>query len=208
MSNITGGCHCGAIRYQVEGELIVHSLCHCSDCRRHAGAPVVGWTMYAEDAVKVTKGQPKVYELIGAWQAALLRRLRHGALLHQCEQPARDHRYSERDLRRPQCRPGDGAYPDRRAAALDGARTRTADLRALSAADLAAQPLPQEKTIRQRPRSDSPVLRQPRRNEKPSRRARTARDFSHRGEGGMLPSNFRICHAHMDEVPRSKGYSL
>ena len=47
MSNITGGCHCGAIRYQVEGELIVHALCHCSDCRRHAGAPVVGWTMYA-----------------------------------------------------------------------------------------------------------------------------------------------------------------
>ncbi len=61
MSKITGGCHCGAIRYQVEGELIVHALCHCADCRRHAGAPMVGWTMYAEDAVKVTKGQPKVY---------------------------------------------------------------------------------------------------------------------------------------------------
>ena len=30
MSNITGGCHCGAIRYQIEGELIVHALCHCS----------------------------------------------------------------------------------------------------------------------------------------------------------------------------------
>jgi hypothetical protein len=61
MSNITGGCHCGAIRYQVDGELIVHALCHCIDCRRHAGAPVVGWTMYKADAVKVTKGQPKVY---------------------------------------------------------------------------------------------------------------------------------------------------
>src|SRR5262245_25617643 len=34
---ITGGCHCGAIRYQVEGEAIVHALCHCTDCRRHAG---------------------------------------------------------------------------------------------------------------------------------------------------------------------------
>ena len=62
MSNITGGCHCGAIRYQIKGDLIVHALCHCSDCRRHAGAPVVGWTMYAEDAVELTKGQPKVYE--------------------------------------------------------------------------------------------------------------------------------------------------
>ena len=58
---ITGGCHCGAIRYQVEGDLIVHALCHCADCRRHAGAPMVGWAMYAEDAVKVTQGEPKVY---------------------------------------------------------------------------------------------------------------------------------------------------
>jgi len=40
---ITGGCHCGAIRYQAEGEALVHALCHCTDCRRHAGAPMVGW---------------------------------------------------------------------------------------------------------------------------------------------------------------------
>lgn len=59
---ITGGCHCGRIRYQVEGKAITHALCHCTDCRRHAGAPMVGWTMYAEDAVKVTKGQAKIYE--------------------------------------------------------------------------------------------------------------------------------------------------
>jgi hypothetical protein len=58
---ITGGCHCGAIRYRAEGEAIVHALCHCSDCRRSAGAPMVGWTMYKADAVQVTKGTPKVY---------------------------------------------------------------------------------------------------------------------------------------------------
>ena len=58
---ITGGCHCGAIRYQVEGDPIVHALCHCADCRRHAGAPMVGWAMLPEDAVKVTQGEPKVY---------------------------------------------------------------------------------------------------------------------------------------------------
>ena len=58
----TGGCHCGAIRYEVGGESLTHALCHCSDCRRHAGAPMVGWTMYPKDAVKVTKGAPKVYE--------------------------------------------------------------------------------------------------------------------------------------------------
>lgn len=59
---IAGGCHCGAIRYAVEGEAITHAHCHCSDCRRHAGAPMVGWTMYPEAAVKVTKGAPKVYK--------------------------------------------------------------------------------------------------------------------------------------------------
>lgn len=59
---ITGGCHCGAIRYEVVGEAITHALCHCTDCRRSAGAPMVGWTMYPTAAVKVTKGTPKIYE--------------------------------------------------------------------------------------------------------------------------------------------------
>ena len=59
---ITGGCHCGAIRYEVEGAALTHALCHCVDCRRHAGAPMVGWTMYPAAALKVVKGAPKVYQ--------------------------------------------------------------------------------------------------------------------------------------------------
>lgn len=59
---IVGGCHCGGVRYAVEGEARTHALCHCMDCRRHAGAPMVGWTMYPEAALKVTKGAPKVYK--------------------------------------------------------------------------------------------------------------------------------------------------
>lgn len=58
---LSGGCHCGAIRYGVEGDPLTHALCHCSDCRRHAGAPMVGWTMYPEAALNITKGVPKVY---------------------------------------------------------------------------------------------------------------------------------------------------
>lgn len=58
---LTGGCHCGAVQYVVRGEAMTHALCHCSDCRRHAGAPVVGWTMYTEGALTVVKGTPKVY---------------------------------------------------------------------------------------------------------------------------------------------------
>ena len=58
---MTGGCHCGAVRYEAEGKPLNHSLCHCKDCRRHAGAPLVGWTMYPADVVKVTKGALKLY---------------------------------------------------------------------------------------------------------------------------------------------------
>lgn len=60
-SVIEGGCHCGAIRYRVEGAAMTHALCHCTDCRRHAGAPMVGWTMYTESACTMTRGTPKIY---------------------------------------------------------------------------------------------------------------------------------------------------
>ncbi len=59
--SIAGGCHCGAVRYEVEGDAITHALCHCTDCRRHAGAPMVAWTMYPEDAVRITRGDVRVY---------------------------------------------------------------------------------------------------------------------------------------------------
>jgi len=56
-----GGCHCGAIRYEVTGEPLHHALCHCADCRRSAGAPMVGWTMFPEAQVRIVKGEPKTY---------------------------------------------------------------------------------------------------------------------------------------------------
>ena len=56
-----GHCHCGAIRYEVEGEANWSALCHCADCRRHAGAPVVGWAAFPESSLRVIEGRPKVY---------------------------------------------------------------------------------------------------------------------------------------------------
>jgi hypothetical protein len=57
-----GGCHCGAVRYEAIGEPKGHALCHCSDCRRHAGAPMVGWMMFREERVTITKGALKSYK--------------------------------------------------------------------------------------------------------------------------------------------------
>ncbi|TCH96965.1 GFA family protein [Roseococcus sp. SYP-B2431] len=57
---LTGGCHCGAIRYEMPEQILHHALCHCSDCRRHAGAPMVGWAMLPAEALKVS-GTPVTY---------------------------------------------------------------------------------------------------------------------------------------------------
>ncbi|MCC7393937.1 MAG: GFA family protein [Sphingomonadaceae bacterium] len=48
-----GGCHCGAVRYQISGQALHHALCHCVDCRGNAGAPVVGWIAFADGDVTI-----------------------------------------------------------------------------------------------------------------------------------------------------------
>lgn len=58
---MTGGCHCGHVRYRVDGDPLTHVLCHCGDCRRHSGAPMVGWTMYRKEAAVILEGAPGVY---------------------------------------------------------------------------------------------------------------------------------------------------
>ena len=35
---ITGKCECGSVRYEVDGEIMDFSHCHCSQCRRLHGA--------------------------------------------------------------------------------------------------------------------------------------------------------------------------
>lgn len=61
---VTGGCHCGAVRYTVVGEAEHHALCHCEDCRRSAGAPVVGWIAFKADQVTI-EGEPVTYASSG-----------------------------------------------------------------------------------------------------------------------------------------------
>jgi len=64
--NYTGHCLCGAIQYQLSGKPISVALCHCQDCRRSAGAPVVSRAMFAESSLVVLKGQPKTINSSGA----------------------------------------------------------------------------------------------------------------------------------------------
>ena len=55
----SGRCLCGAIHYQAVGPPNYVALCHCSDCQRSAGAPMVTWAAFREASLTVTKGVPK-----------------------------------------------------------------------------------------------------------------------------------------------------
>jgi len=55
-----GQCHCGAVHYEMPAETIHKALCHCSDCRRHSGAPAVAWGLVSKDRLKI-EGATKEY---------------------------------------------------------------------------------------------------------------------------------------------------
>jgi hypothetical protein len=63
---LTGGCQCGAVRYRVKGEPQHNALCHCVDCRKSAGAPLVGWAAFAEADFTLEKGEAATYNSSGA----------------------------------------------------------------------------------------------------------------------------------------------
>ena len=58
MANVTGGCACGAIRYEARGTPSNTMVCHCLTCRRVAAAPVVAWVTFERRGFRFVKGKP------------------------------------------------------------------------------------------------------------------------------------------------------
>ena len=58
----TGGCLCGAVRFQAMGEPVITGHCHCADCRRHNGGPVVTLVVFEANKVRFTAGERKIYQ--------------------------------------------------------------------------------------------------------------------------------------------------
>jgi hypothetical protein len=58
----SGGCTCGAVRYETTGNPLDIAYCHCSDCRGFSGSPVVTWVVFDSDKVQYLKAKPKTYE--------------------------------------------------------------------------------------------------------------------------------------------------
>ena len=60
----TGGCVCGAIRYECSAEPVMMAQCHCRDCQKVTGGAFVPALAVPTASVKIT-GQPKYYETKG-----------------------------------------------------------------------------------------------------------------------------------------------
>jgi hypothetical protein len=60
MSNIStpfsGGCACGAIRYQATAEPVLMLHCHCRDCQRASGGPFSSYVIVPAEAFKLLQG--------------------------------------------------------------------------------------------------------------------------------------------------------
>ena len=54
---ITGGCVCGAVRYQSDAEPLVMVKCHCRDCQLTTGGPFVPAVIFPMAAFRFTQGQ-------------------------------------------------------------------------------------------------------------------------------------------------------
>lgn len=62
LTSITGGCFCGNVRYQATAEPLGSMICHCRNCQRFSGAPILGGTTFLTDVVRFTKGEPKFFQ--------------------------------------------------------------------------------------------------------------------------------------------------
>jgi hypothetical protein len=86
-----GGCLCGAIRYQISAEPRSADYCHCSMCRRAAGAPVVARLTVANESFRLDRGRARGPSLVRNSRALVLSDVRHPT------RPARRTRLPRRD---------------------------------------------------------------------------------------------------------------
>lgn len=60
----TGGCMCGAIRYECTAEPIFMGNCHCRDCQQATGTAFAAAMLVPRNAVKIT-GEAKYFDVVG-----------------------------------------------------------------------------------------------------------------------------------------------
>src|ERR1041384_6102099 len=59
MTGRTGGCLCGAVRYESAGEPVFSLQCHCRDCQRSSGTAYIAAIRVLSAQFRITQGTPR-----------------------------------------------------------------------------------------------------------------------------------------------------
>jgi hypothetical protein len=59
---VEGGCYCGAVRYQFDGEAAFNAQCHCRECQYISGGNPNVCVALPETGFKYVKGAPKAFK--------------------------------------------------------------------------------------------------------------------------------------------------
>jgi hypothetical protein len=65
MSGFSGGCLCGAVRYECSADPLAFVLCHCKDCQRCTGGPFAPVAAVLAEALRVTQGETRRFTVTG-----------------------------------------------------------------------------------------------------------------------------------------------
>ena len=60
--NLTGGCQCGAVRYEMTAPPQCASICHCRMCQRASGQPFMAFTGGKVENICWTKRSPSFFK--------------------------------------------------------------------------------------------------------------------------------------------------
>jgi hypothetical protein len=58
----TGGCQCGALRYEILGAPILTYTCHCTDCQRLTSSAFSIGVVVPDSAFRLTAGEPRLVQ--------------------------------------------------------------------------------------------------------------------------------------------------
>lgn len=61
MMKVTGGCYCGGVRYQVDGEPMMKAECHCRECQYITGGGPNFFMVMPASTFRLTQGQTKAF---------------------------------------------------------------------------------------------------------------------------------------------------
>lgn len=56
----TGTCFCGSVEIEARGAPVEMGYCHCASCRAYNGGPMTAFTLWPDDAVRVTRGADRL----------------------------------------------------------------------------------------------------------------------------------------------------